>query len=464
MTIILFTFFLLAIIALVIWVNKLKKSLKEHFLVERELQYEVGHDCVTGLVNASMTFDRLTQAIKNAKRYSNKIAILYLEVEYFKQLNNTSGFDISNELLEFVGQKLLENTSENDTVARVDGSEFVIILDNLDNISTIQSLIDKIMEISKETLKIQHHQIQVIFNLGISIYPNDNEDAYNLLSHAYTAMKMTRANGMNGYKYYTADLAEEAFNNEKLEYELVDSLHNNQMVLFYQPQIDTKSKKIIGMEALVRWKHPTMGYILLEEFIHLSEEIGFIIDIDRWVLQVAIAQYQEWYKAGLHPGKLFINLSKLSLTQNNFINDMKKIIQEDPFIKEYLCFEITEAQMMHYPEALKENLSELHALGIKVILDNFGTDSFSLSYLKKLPIDTLKIDRVFIQELQNNKEILKTMIAIAKNMDIDIAAEGIETQEQSDFLFENGCFRAQGFLYHKPEAATEIEEKLRYSS
>lgn len=460
MTIILFIFLFLAIIALVIWVRNLKKSINKSYQIIHNLQYEAGHDGLTGLVNSSMAYDRLVQSIKNAKRYDYKVAVLYLELTYFKQLNNISGFDISNELLEVIAQKLSDITRKEDTVARVDGNEFVILLENFKNTHEIEPTIENIMNIPKKMLKIKHHHIQVIFNLGISVYPDDKADAYTLFSHAYTAMNMTKGKGFSRYLFYTPELFEEAFKNEKKEHELVDSLNNNEIQIYYQLQVDGKNNTRVGMEAYIRWIHPLRGVMSAGELIHLAEEIGYIVYLDQWVIKTSINQFQAWNKAGLNPGKLFINLSTLTLMQGDFIAVIKLLIEADDSIKEFLCFEINETQLMKHPGAIMEKLNELHSLGIELIVDNFGSHFSSLVYLERLPVKTLRIGSSFILRFKQNENIIKTMIAIAKNMQMDIIAEGVETSEQRDFLLQEGCSKFQGFLYHKPEPAKEIIKRL----
>ncbi|MDF1875849.1 bifunctional diguanylate cyclase/phosphodiesterase [Sulfurimonas sp. SAG-AH-194-I05] len=464
MTIILIAFLVFIIISLLIWIKRMKRSLKEHFEIERELQYEVGHDGLTGLANASLTTDRLNQAIKNAKRYKKKIAIFYINVDYFQQINNSAGFDISNEILEYISEQLLEIFYESDTVARIEGNEFVIVIDSFSDAAFLQSLVDKIMKISKKALHIQHHKINVHFSIGVSIYPDDSVDAFTLFSHAYTAMRMIKSSACNGYKYYTQELAQDVFKNERLEHELVDSINENQMEVYYQLQINTKDNSLIGMEALIRWRHPTMGLITPEKFIHLSEEIGFVVAIDTWVMQEAISQYKKWHEDGLNPRTLSLNLSMQKLEEENFVNEVKSILENTPCLKENLSFHILETYIMHNPKRFIKKLHELSALGISFSIDNFGAFASSLEYLQKLPIDKLIIDRSFIVNILENKNdanIVKTIIAIAKNMNLGIIAEGVETQEQSTFLVKNKCFHMQGNFYHKPETVAEVTIALQ---
>ena len=465
MTDVLILALIFAIVVLLIWVFKLKRSLKEHFIIEHALQYEAGHDALTGLSNAGLALDRLSQSIKNAKRYKNKIAILYLGVDHFKKINKSFGLHVGDEVLQLLSQKLLENVRQSDTVARLSGDEFIIILDHFEDSILMQSVINKIMNISKEIFVVGHHKINITFSLGISVYPDENVDSITILNHASTAMHKVKSSGHNGYKFYTSKLDEQTVKREKLEHELIQSLKNNQMEVYYQLQIDAKNNTITGMEALIRWRHPTMGLILPDQFISLSEEIGLIDDIDKWVMREAMTQFTKWNTAGLHPGILSLNLSIKSLEKDGFIGNVKETLKDTGFSKDSLSFEIMETQIMNsHHKRLIEKLNELSALGIKFSVDDFGTDYSSLANLKKLPINKLKIDRSFIVNVPKNeddKEIIKTIITMAKNLNFDVIAEGIETQEQLDFLLEHSCFEIQGYFYHKPSSANEVEMKLR---
>ncbi|WP_415251077.1 putative bifunctional diguanylate cyclase/phosphodiesterase [Sulfurimonas sp.] len=463
MTTLLIISLIFIVIVLLIWVHKLRKSLKKHFIIEHALQYEAGHDSLTGLVNGGLAIDRLRQYMENARRYKKRVAILYLGVDHFKKINKSFGFYVGDTVLQLLSKKLLNTVRKSDTVARLNDDEFIIILDNFDNSTYIQVVIDKLMQLSKETLLISYHKLDVTFSLGISVYPDENVDAVTLLNHASTAMHTVKSSGHNNYQFYSSELANKVFNREKLEQDLIQSIKNNELQVYYQLQIDARDDTIIGMEALVRWRHPEMGLILPNQFISRSEEIGYIIDIDKWVMKEAMTQFGKWRKAGLNPGILSLNLSILSLEKNNFIDEIQNTMQEADFDKEQFSFEIMVTQIMHHPKCTIAKLNELSALGIRFSVDDFGTDNASLAYLKRLPINKVKIDRSIIMtltETEDNKEITKTIISMAKNLNLDVLAEGVETQEQCDFLLEHSCSEIQGYLYHKPSPANEVEKKL----
>ncbi|MDQ7061159.1 MAG: diguanylate cyclase [Sulfurimonas sp.] len=304
------------------------------------LQYAAGHDSLTGLINGPLVLERLEQSMRNAQRYKNKIVVLYIEVDYFKQLNNFNGFDISNELLESVAQSLVDNTNENDTVARVEANEFVILLDYVDSIKDVQDLINKIMKLSDTVVNVRHHQIQTNFKVGVSIYPNDNVDAYILLSHAYSAMNMIKNSTTEHYKFYTPELAEEAFMNDKLEHELVESIKNNELEVVYEVLLDKT-------QTYVRWKHPSMGLLDEDQFLGLSKEIGFIRNIDIWVLQIIVDDFLQWDKDEAKPTKLCINISSLSLENQDFIDALKSIVVKEASLKDVLCICVEEVEIQN---------------------------------------------------------------------------------------------------------------------
>jgi len=461
MGIIVVVFLVFIIVGLIVWIKNLKKSLREHFVIEHELQYEVGHDELTGLVNGSLAIDRLSQSIKNAQRYDNKIAVLYIGIEYSKQINSSMCFDINNEFLRLFAQRLVHHTKKEDTVAFVSDHEFLILLEDRDKSLDIKNFADKLIDISKDVFAVQHHKINVFQSIGISVYPNDNVDTMTLLSHAATAMQMVKEEGGNSYKFYTPAMAEEAFLNGKLEEELVESIKNKQMQINYQIQIDSEDRKIFGVEALARWEHPMMGKCTSEQFISLAEEIGFIVDIDKAVVNEAFAQCKKWYENSIEFKRLSLNISTQSLLQDNFVSEIRKVIDENPFLRDALIFEIKEKELMQKPNWYIEKMKDLEKMGIKFAIENFGIYPTQLQYLEKLPIDSIKIDRSIVANIQKNKKIIKTIIAIAQSMDIKIMAECVDSDEQCEFLSENASIRMQGYFFHKPMSADKVEEELK---
>lgn len=456
-------FFSLILLLILFWSFKMKKEIKRRVKAEIALKHQAQHDALTNLPNRYLFLDRLTQSMRQAKRFKKKIAVLYIDLDHFKEINDSLGHNVGDILLQEVALRLKKSVRETDTVARLGGDEFIIILNNFTIIETILPILKSIMSTLSKQFFIENQAMYITLSLGVAIYPDDSIDADTLIKNADAAMYNAKDSGRNKYQFYTLDMTDKAFQRLTLETQLRQSLEQNQMKVYYQLQMDARTNTITGMEALVRWEHPTKGLIPPDQFLALSEEIGFIVDIDRWVMKEAMEQFKRWHKAGLNPGVLSLNLSMLRLEKDGFIQEIKEILNDDDYIQDCFSFEITETQIMRNPEQSIRKLNELSALGISFSVDDFGTGHSSLSYLKKLPISKLKIDRSFVMDIphdNDDKEITKTIIAMAKNLNLDVIAEGVETQEQCDFLLANKCNDIQGYFYNKPSPANEIEKKL----
>ncbi|MCX6052798.1 MAG: EAL domain-containing protein [Campylobacterales bacterium] len=430
---------------------------------QNKLKFQAEHDSLTGLPNRVLFIDRIKQSINNAKRYHEKVAVLFIDLDHFKEVNDSLGHGIGDVLLETVSQKLNHIIRQSDTVARLGGDEFAIIINHFNHIDVVTSVVQNIMHALHKPLSIKEHEIYASLSIGISIYPNDGTDADTLIKNADAAMYKVKNSGRNNYQFYTADMTERAFERVVLETQLRQSIEKNQLQVYYQIQMNAKENTIIGMEALVRWNHPDMGLVSPAKFIPLAEDTGFILQLDTWVMKESIAQFNKWKKEGLNPGVLSLNLCILKLEQDGFIQEIKDMIKEEEVDTSWLSFEVTESQIMKNPDKSIEKLNELNQLGIKLSIDDFGTGHSSLSYLKKLPIDKLKIDQSFIRDIPHDIddiEITRTIIAMAKNLKLQVIAEGVETQEQIDFLLENDCNEIQGYFFHKPSPASEVQLRL----
>ncbi|MCD4667985.1 MAG: EAL domain-containing protein [Sulfurimonas sp.] len=457
-------FLFLIIILLLIWSLKMKKEIKRRKIAEKELKYLAEHDPLTNLPNRILFTDRLKQAIKNATRYSENIAVLFIDLDHFKNINDSLGHNAGDILLQTISKRLNNSIRKSDTVARLGGDEFSVILDHFSHIDTIKSVVNNIINSVKEPIYINNQKIYTTLSLGVSIYPQDGIDTETLIKNADIAMYKAKDNGRNNYQFYAQNMSKKAYERVILENQLRQSIKLKEMEVYYQLQIDAKDDSIIGMEALVRWNHPNMGLVSPNIFISLAEDIGFIIELDEWVTKEAILQFKQWYLDGLNPGILSLNLSIQRVEQDGFISSIENILNSNLLATKYLSFEITETKIMKNPEKSIETLNKLHKLGIKLSIDDFGTGHSSLSYLKKLPIDKLKIDRSFIKDIPkdlDDMEITKTIIAMAKNLNLNVIAEGVETKEQKDFLVQNACHEIQGYLYHKPSPADKIKQILQ---
>ncbi|MBU0720926.1 EAL domain-containing protein [bacterium] len=428
------------------------------------LQYQAEHDALTTLPNRVLFIDRLRENIKKTPRHQPGFAVLFLDLDHFKEVNDSFGHDFGDELLLSIGKYLADSLRESDSVARMGGDEFTILLNDVENINTIVPILEKIMLLFSKPFSIQHHEFYITCSLGVAIYPINGDTPELLLKNADAAMYKAKEEGRNNYKFYTDDMTEKAYDRIMLEKELRQAIANREFEVYYQPQVNMEDESIVGMEALVRWNHPQKGLISPNDFIPLAEETRLIIDIDRQVMSDAMHQFQKWIRDGYRVGILSINLSMIQLNHKDFLSFVQEMLSVSKLSADNVMFEVTETQVMKNPENAIILLHQLKALGISLSVDDFGTGHSSLSYLKQLPIDKLKIDQSFTRDIfidENDAELTRAIISIAKSLRLDVIAEGVETREQGVFLMDNGCMQAQGYLYYKPQNAQALSEILR---
>lgn len=441
--------------------KKAETSILAH---KNRLHRLANNDPLTGLPNRMYFSEQLEQAMSKAKRHETMLAVLFIDLDRFKPINDSLGHFIGDKVLQEVATRLQVNIRKEDTLARLGGDEFVILMENLVYENNPSILAQKILDALREPIYIDDHILYVSGSIGISLYPKDDGSVHNLIKYADAAMYKAKAEGRNNYQYYSSDLTEIARLRVSLEADLREALKNEEFIVHYQPQVDAKNEALIGMEALVRWSPSEEIMNSPSKFIALANETGLIVEIDRWVMKEALAQIAQWYKLGLNPGVLSLNISMKQLQNENCMPFLKKTLKETECKPEWISFEVTESHIMSHPEQAIETLNKLHDLGIKVAIDDFGTGYSSLSYLKRLPIDKLKIDKSFVKDLPENEEdvgIVKAIIALSKSLNIDVIAEGVETNEQKLFLLEHGCDDIQGFIYGKPMPSTKMEELLK---
>ncbi len=441
----------------------LAKAFDEHTLL---LQYQVQHDSLTRLPNRVLFIDRLHQAIKAAQRSREKIAILFIDLDRFKEVNDSFGHDFGDELLKKVSQQMEDVLRLSDSIARIGGDEFTILLDHISDENVVVDIIQKIMHVYKKPFIINQHKFFVTCSIGVAIYPLNGTTSDILLKNADAAMYKAKDEGRNTYKFYIDEMTDKAFERITMETQLRQALKNKEFEVYYQPQVDMRSQKIIGMEGLIRWNHPQMGFVPPDKFIHLAEEIGVIVEIDRWVMQTAVKQFMKWNADGLKSGILSINLSMIQLNHKDFIDTVKQTILDTKIAPKQLMFEVTETQIMQNPTQAIIMLNELKDIGVWLALDDFGTGHSSLSYLKRIPIDKVKIDQSFIRDIpedSDDMELTRAIIAMSHSLKRKVIAEGVETSEQAQFLQENGCFEAQGYFYYKPQDIQSITKILHQS-
>jgi len=427
------------------------------------LRHQAHHDALTGLPNRVLFADRLEQGIKKAKRHHSGLALFFIDLDKFKHINDSLGHDVGDNVLKAVAKRLESIIRKEDTLARLSGDEFTVIIEDLAHPEDASMLANKILGVLSEPMYIDDHMLYVAGSIGISLYPNDAKDAQFLLKYADTAMYKAKEEGRNNYQFYSSDMTEFALEHMAMKTALRQAIDNEEFIIHYQPQINALTHKLVGLEALVRWQHPALGLLPPDEFIPLAEETGMIVKIDQWVMKTAMKQVSKWHEDDLDPGVLAVNLSMRQLECNEFFQKIEKRIKKYMFNAEWLELEITEGQMMKKPEEVIRILTQIHNLGVGISIDDFGTGYSSLSLLKRLPINRLKIDRSFVKDIPNDEEdvaIIKAILALAESLNLDLIAEGVETTEQIDFLVENGCINMQGHYYSQPLPADKMKKML----
>jgi len=428
------------------------------------LKYQAYHDALTGLPNRVLLNDRLAQAISKAKRSKTNVAVLFIDLDRFKQINDSLGHHKGDEVLRHIASRLKKSLREGDTIARIGGDEFVVLMESLNRVQHATVMAKKIIHILQEPLVVENSELYVTSSIGISLYPQDGSDSQTLLKNSDAAMYKAKEEGRNTFQYYTKDMTKMAFERVRIEANLRRALKNEELVVYYQPQINQMTGKIIGFEALVRWRDPNLGLISPAHFIPLAEETGLIIPLGERVLLEALLQVKKWSALGLQTGRISVNISAKQLQQENFFKQIRQIIDDNHCDPEKLVLEITEGYVMKNPEHSIILLDQFKSYGIKLAIDDFGTGYSSLAYLKRLPIDKLKIDQSFIQDIPDDSDdaaITRAVVALAKSLNMNVIAEGVETKEQIDFLKETGCEEIQGYYYGKPLPADEATEFLK---
>lgn len=427
------------------------------------LQFQATHDTLTGLANRALLTDRLEQGLVKATRAHSKLALLFIDLDHFKEINDSLGHRSGDELLKAVTLRLKQSVRAEDAVARLGGDEFIVMMEGLKQVQDASRLAEKIQQMLEEPLIMDNHEFYVTSSIGISIYPDNGKTTKDLLKNADAAMYKAKSEGRNNFQYYSAEMTAQAFERVHMEGRLRTAIENDEFEVYYQPQINGATNMVVGMEALVRWHSPSLGLVFPSKFIPIAESTGLIVEIDRLVMRMAIAQFTEWNRKGLQPGTLSLNLSMKQLQRKDLVAFVVGSLVETGCSPEWLEMEITEGHIMENPEEAIKILNKIDDIGIKLALDDFGTGYSSLSYLKKLPITKLKIDRSFIKDLPHDTEdkaISKAVIALAKSLDHEILAEGVESIDQIAFLLENGCEVFQGYYYSKPVPAAEMETFL----
>jgi diguanylate cyclase (GGDEF)-like protein len=437
---------------------------RDEALKERQsrLQVLVQFDPLTGLYNNTMYRDRLNQALLQAERTKQTFAIMFIDVDHFKDINDSSGHHVGDILLRKFGERLQEIVRTSDTVARLGGDEFTILLQNVGGRNNVSMLAEKILKHISKPYWLEDNKFYITACIGIALFPDDGLTVEDLMKNADTAMYHAKTNGRNNCQFYTQEMNVRASKRLSLKNDLRRAIEEKQFSLYYQPKVN--KERITGMEALIRWPHPEKGMIMPNEFIPLAEETGLIAPIGRWVIGAACLQIKKWLAQGNHPLPISVNVSAHQFKRPDFAETVIEILKAAGINPNLLELELTESTIMDNVDHTIKVLKSLRDIGIVISIDDFGTGYSSLSYLRRFPIDYLKIDRSFITNIPSNmddKAIVMAIISMSHSLGIRIIAEGVETEAQKDFLLEQGCDEMQGYLFSKPVPSDLMERLLK---
>ncbi len=424
---------------------------------------QANFDSLTGLANRNLFNERLSHALDHASRTDEQIAILFIDLDRFKHVNDTLGHSAGDLLLQAVSKRLLKLVRKSDTVARFGGDEFALIMQNLTGIQSLESIVAEILNNLSKPYLVKHREFFISASIGITLYPDDGNEPEILLRNADSAMYRAKAKGRNAYQFFTQIINDEIHRHKDMENELHHAIENNEFTVYYQPIKDLENNEISHAEALIRWNHPEKGIIFPDDFIPLAEESGLISVIGEWVLQQACTEAVKWSKIMDSPPGVTVNLSVLQFNRNDIPKLVSSILGNTGLSAKKLTLEITESILLADTDAIKKQLIDLCDMGVQLSIDDFGTGYSSLSYLKKFPVDKLKIDRSFIADLSTNvedKALVTAIIAMAHSIGLDVIAEGVETKDHESFLRSKNCKYAQGYLYSKPINSKEFRTLL----
>jgi diguanylate cyclase (GGDEF)-like protein/PAS domain S-box-containing protein len=433
-------------------------------LSEQRIHHVAQHDVLTGLPNRSLLQDRLSQAIAYSMRCSHPVWVMLIDLDRFKFVNDSMGHKAGDVLLMTVAARLRTALRDTDTVARLSGDEFVVILTEHEDQRLTVDVVQRLMDSVAQPVMLGSKEFFATCSIGVAVFPTDGAPADSLIEHADIAMYRAKKLGRNNFQFYTPAMNEEAMERVRIESALRNALERDEFVLHYQPQVDLASGEVVGMEALIRWQHPEMGMVSPIRFIGVAEETGLIVQIGAWVMRAACQQNQAWQQAGLGKLRVAVNLSARQFGAANLIADIRSVLTETALPPDCLEIELTESLFMSDVTLAVELLHGMKALGINLSIDDFGTGYSSLSYLSRFPIDVLKIDRSFVAEItrdSNDAAIVASIIALAHNLKLAVIAEGVETEEQLDYLRRHGCDVMQGYFFSRPLPADEFEQLLR---
>lgn len=437
------------------------QDITERKLAEERIQYIANHDSLTGLPNRALFSEILALALHSAERYGRDFAVLFIDLDRFKLINDTLGHEAGDILLKEMGTRIASCLRTSDVVARLGGDEFVVLVQEVIEHKNVAMLAQKILSAIMCPIVLQGQECRVTGSIGISMYPADAKDENALMKNADVAMYRAKDQGKNNYQFYSQDLKCQSLERLALETNLRYALEEDQFFLHYQAKLDLKTGAISGVEALLRWRHPQLGVVMPSLFIPLAEETGLIVPIGKWVLKMACAQNVAWQREGIPALCMAVNLSARQFADDNLLQDIASVLEQTGMAPQLLELELTESMVMQQPERVAKLLADIKQMGVRLAIDDFGTGYSSLAQLKHFPIDTLKVDRSFISDIPQNSEdraITEAIIALGKALSLTIVAEGVETLAQENFLRDSGGHQIQGYYFSQPVAPEQFAE------
>ena len=461
-TLIFLSFFTLSIILTRV-LRDLKTEFKRRNLAEEKIRKMAFFDDLTGLPNRALCLNRMDLILAHAQRHKSQVAVLFIDLDNFKVINDSYGHYVGDELLVQIADRLSKNLRKEDTLARISGDEFIVIVDSFEQVQDVTNLAAQILGVIEQPINLRDNEAYVSCSIGIALYPTDGETPVQLIQNADSAMYHAKKIGKNTFEFFSSAIDDQAKLNLQIRNELRKALANNEFFLNYQPIIDTQSGQITGCEALLRWENPTLGTVTPDVFIPIAENSGVILALGDWVLRKACQQNLKWQKEGFAPIVMSVNLSARQLWQEKYADSVDSILRTTGMRPEFLELELTETSIMKDINMATKTLKKLTSLGVSLSLDDFGTGYSSISYLRKLQLDKLKIDRSFIQNIPTNREdngTLKAILSLAKNLNLSVTAEGVENEHQRDFLKQTQCDSLQGFYFSRPVSAENFAQLL----
>ena len=441
-------------------------DISERKQAERELEQLAHYDALTGLPNRLLFTDRLQQAVAHAARHKRMVGVALLDLDQFKKVNDSLGHATGDALLRQASERLRAVLRPNDTVARLGGDEFTLVFADMAQVDDATLVLQRIRQSFEAPFRVNNHDLFITASIGVALFPSDDRDIEALLRNADVAMYRAKESGRNTWQFYAADMTVKAQENLAIEHALRGAVERGELALHYQPQLSLATGRIIGVEALARWRHPQLGEIDPDRFIPIAEESGLIVPLGEWALRTACAQAVRWHDAGCAPLRMAVNLSSRQLREENFPETVERILHETRCPAAMLEFELTEGMLLKQTESSVSALDKLNKMGVRFAIDDFGTGYSNLAYLRRFPLGALKIDQSFVRDIATDSDaaaIVRAIITMARELGMPVVAEGVETREQMEFLHTHGCDAVQGYYLSHPQPAEAIVELLKDS-